>query len=128
VDSVCRWPFTRIVPCHLANNIQAGPEAFRAAFDFLYSPSLSTSPQSLPWWKSFLDRFSSSSMSSSMCPVPKEADLSLLTSASRLLSGLGILFPLRGGLGGNDPAILIPFRSFINFETIIIRFLIQLKD
>ena len=63
-----------------------------------------------------------------MCPVPKEADLSLLTSASRLLSGLGILFPLRGGLGGNDPAMLIPFRSFINFETIIIRFLIQLKD
>ena len=30
-----RWQFNRIIPCHLANDIRAGPREFSAAFDFL---------------------------------------------------------------------------------------------
>jgi hypothetical protein len=34
-DKVSKWPFQRIIPCHLANDIKAGPQEFRAAFEFL---------------------------------------------------------------------------------------------
>jgi len=34
-DRVSKWPFTRIVPCHLSNDIRAGPAEFRRAFAFL---------------------------------------------------------------------------------------------
>jgi hypothetical protein len=34
-DRVAKWPFTRIVPCHLESPIQTTPADFRAAFGFL---------------------------------------------------------------------------------------------
>lgn len=38
VDRVCqRFPFQRIISCHLNNNIKATPKEFRAAFDVLQS-------------------------------------------------------------------------------------------
>ena len=34
VDRVCnRFDFTRVISCHLENNIKANPKQFRAAFD-----------------------------------------------------------------------------------------------
>jgi hypothetical protein len=38
-DRVMRWPFTRIVGCHLEAPIAAGPKEFRSAFAFLESES-----------------------------------------------------------------------------------------
>ena len=35
VDNVCEWKFKRVIPCHLANDVAAGPDDFRRAFDFL---------------------------------------------------------------------------------------------
>eukprot|EP00962_Isochrysis_galbana_P048107 scaffold19946_cov112-Isochrysis_galbana.AAC.1 len=32
---VARWRFTRVIPCHLSNNIRAGPAEWLAAFSFL---------------------------------------------------------------------------------------------
>lgn len=40
VRRVRRWPFKRIIPCHLANDLKATPAEFVRAFDFL-----ETSPQ-----------------------------------------------------------------------------------
>lgn len=34
-DRVANWRFTRIIPCHLANDIKATPADFRRAFAFL---------------------------------------------------------------------------------------------
>mmetsp|Transcript_508 Transcript_508/g.574 ORF Transcript_508/g.574 Transcript_508/m.574 type:complete len:484 (-) Transcript_508:248-1699(-) len=34
-DEVAEWPFERIVPCHLENNLRAGPDEWLEAFSFL---------------------------------------------------------------------------------------------
>ncbi|MCT7959861.1 DUF4336 domain-containing protein [Laspinema sp. D1] len=38
-DTVARWQFERIVPCHLDSPLNVGPQAFRQAFNFLEQPS-----------------------------------------------------------------------------------------
>ncbi len=38
-DTVARWQFERIVPCHLDSPLNVGPHAFRQAFNFLEQPS-----------------------------------------------------------------------------------------
>ena len=36
VDTICRrFPFERVIPSHLNNNVKAGPKEFRGAFDVL---------------------------------------------------------------------------------------------
>lgn len=36
VDRICaKYDFERIIPCHLDNNVRAGPREFRGAFDVL---------------------------------------------------------------------------------------------
>lgn len=39
VKRVSSWNFSRIIPCHLSNNIKATPQNFKEAFDFLYEPA-----------------------------------------------------------------------------------------
>lgn len=34
-DTVAKWPFRRVIPCHLANDVAATPKEFREAFRFL---------------------------------------------------------------------------------------------
>uniref|UniRef100_A0A7S2AMT3 DUF4336 domain-containing protein n=1 Tax=Octactis speculum TaxID=3111310 RepID=A0A7S2AMT3_9STRA len=68
VDKVCEWPFKRIIPCHLSNDLRANPESFRQAFTFLETQV----------------RTSASA---------KEADLALLTTASDLLTKAGVIAP-----------------------------------
>lgn len=100
VDQVCKWPFKRIIPCHLSNNIKAGPSEFREAFDFLYenptTPSAATSPNFFANLLSFFKVTVSAEAdrgirSISRCPNPDVEDLALLDNASELLSNLGIL-------------------------------------
>ncbi|HEY9838022.1 MAG TPA: DUF4336 domain-containing protein, partial [Vampirovibrionales bacterium] len=38
-DTVARWQFERIVPCHLDSPLAVGPQGFRQAFNFLEQPS-----------------------------------------------------------------------------------------
>ncbi|WP_436836060.1 DUF4336 domain-containing protein [Laspinema palackyanum] len=38
-DTVARWQFERIVPCHLDSPLAVGPREFRQAFNFLEQPS-----------------------------------------------------------------------------------------
>jgi hypothetical protein len=38
-DTVARWQFERIVPCHLDSPLDVGPQAFRQAFNFLEQQS-----------------------------------------------------------------------------------------
>ena len=101
VDKVCNWPFKRIIPCHLSNNIKAGPSEFRDAFDFLYenpttsstSPSSMQSPvaKSLSYLANLLSFSKVEADRGSRCPNPDVEDLALLDKASELLSNLGIL-------------------------------------
>ena len=39
VNTVSRWPFKRIIPCHFANDIKGSPADFQSAFSFLYAGS-----------------------------------------------------------------------------------------
>lgn len=82
VDAICKWPFKRIIPCHLANNIKATPSDFRTAFDFLYEPKSKTN---------ILNIFGKGS--SAICPIPLEEDLQVLREASKSLTTGGVLFP-----------------------------------
>lgn len=78
VGRVCRWRFRRIIPCHLANDIRAGPADLRRAFAFLEAPPAAVGA--------------------------REEDLLLLRTASRLLTDLGVVepeapkVPRKGGL------------------------------
>ena len=38
-DRVAKWPFSRVIPCHLANDVAASPKEFRKAFRFLEKDS-----------------------------------------------------------------------------------------
>jgi len=71
VDRVCaRFNFTRIIPCHLNNNVKAGPKQFRAAFDVLASDTKAGIIKN---------------------QRPLDEDLALLQKASDLLTGLGVV-------------------------------------
>jgi len=81
-DEVSRWPFKRIVPCHLANNVAAGPREFRQAFAFLDETALPTSGR----------------------PRLLAADYALLTKASEILTSLGVIGPPKAGsLASGEP-------------------------
>lgn len=81
VERVCQWPFQRIIPCHLANDIKAGPDDFRAAFDFLYEP---------PSTKSIFGMFGKIKRRGAR---PLDADVKLLTDASKSLTEQDVIFP-----------------------------------
>lgn len=95
VDKICRWPFTRIIPAHLSNNLQATPDDFRAAFEFLYEDD--TSPSFSPdYFQRLLQglaqgRFPSLSKKK-CCPTPLEEDLEVLRTASKTLTEAGTLY------------------------------------
>jgi hypothetical protein len=71
VDTVCRrFQFERVIPCHLNNNVKAGPQEFRRAFDVLRGkPGDIQSQRTLP------------------------EDLALLQKASDSLTEIGVVGP-----------------------------------
>ena len=74
-----KWPFTRIIPCHLANDLRATGKDFRRAFEFLEEPSKTTSfPTLFPAKK---------------LPMPLPEDLALLDLASGILTKQGVVKP-----------------------------------
>ena len=76
VDEVCKWRFRRIVPCHLANDVKAGPDQFRKAF-------------------AFLDQDAPASKRGQ--PQALEGDFALLAKASGVLTRLGVIGPPTAG-------------------------------
>ena len=66
---VADWEFVRIVPCHLQGVIEAKPAEFLRAFAFLRGEKVEGVPQ------------------------PDEADLSLLSNASKILARVGVTAP-----------------------------------
>ena len=86
VDTVCQWPFKRIIPCHLANDIKAGPKDFRRAFDFLVAP-----PK--PSFFAFLNGDGGGGKKAAPCPVGDPRDVRLLSDVSKQLTESGVLFP-----------------------------------
>ena len=79
VKRVSRWSFTRIIPCHLANDVKATPSEFVKAFDFLYESSSPTT-------NSFLSLFIKKKS-----PVINE-DLLFLDQVSKQLTKQGVLY------------------------------------
>jgi hypothetical protein len=72
VDTVCqRFPFERVISCHLNNNVKATPKDFRAAFDVLRGRG----PGSIQSQR------------------PLAEDLALLQKASDLLTDLKVVGP-----------------------------------
>lgn len=67
-DRVSEWPFQRIIPGHLENDIQVTPQEFRKAFTFLETGA-------------------------AQGVGPTEADFKLLTNASKILTDLGVIAP-----------------------------------
>ena len=67
-DRVSAWPFKRIIPAHLSNDLKADGKAFRRAFSFL-------------------------EQAGSGAPTGDRRDVELLANASRTLTEQGVLFP-----------------------------------
>jgi len=85
VDAVCKWPFSRIIPCHLSNDLKAGPREFRAAFDFLYEPAAAPTSFSFPWTRK-------SDRGAGYGKVFQE-EAGFLSGVSEQLTKQGVLFP-----------------------------------
>ena len=86
VDKICAWKFTRIIPCHLSNDLKATPKEFRQAFDFLLEPT------KIP----FLSIFGGGSpapAAKNTCPRGDPRDVKLLSDVSKQLTMSGVLFP-----------------------------------
>lgn len=79
VDKICSWQFTRIIPCHLANDIKASPSDLKEAFQFLYEQKNSNGLFSF--------------FSKKKLPQLDKDDCKLLSDLSEQLTTSGTLFP-----------------------------------
>ena len=82
VNKVAKWPFQRIIPCHLENNIKAGPNEFKRAFDFLYEDE-----------KQLSFPFNLFSSKKNSCAKALETDGKFLSEISNTLTKQGTLYP-----------------------------------
>ena len=87
VNQVCKWPFKRIIPCHMSNDLKADSVDFRAAFDFLYEPPNYLSATS---FRRGLKRLFSGMGSS---PIPLPEDVEFLSETSKKLTDSNVLYP-----------------------------------
>lgn len=87
-DRVSQWPFKRVIPCHLANDIAATPQEFRQAFRFLEKTSSNASPVG-----GLLSLFGGRGASGGKSAQPLDEDLQFLRDAEKTLVDLGTLFP-----------------------------------
>jgi hypothetical protein len=81
VNSVCQWPFRRVIPAHFANDVRATPADFRRAFDFLMEPSPTR------------HTVGSACFGAKPAPQPLAEDLELLKRASAELTKVGVIKP-----------------------------------
>lgn len=87
-DRVSGWPFRRVIPCHLANNVATTPQEFRNAFRFLEKEGKGRAMG----WGQFWTIFGEGGRSGRGAQ-PLDEDLQFLRDAERTLVELGTLFP-----------------------------------
>lgn len=83
-DRVAEWPFRRVIPCHLGNDIATSPKEFRKAFRFLEKDGGRNAG-------GLRSLFGAGGGSKGAEPLPE--DLQFLRDAEKALVGLGTLFP-----------------------------------
>lgn len=83
-DRVASWPFRRVIPCHLSNDVAATPEEFRSAFGFLEKPSGKSG---------LLALFEAWGQGKARGVQPLDEDLQFLRDAEKTLVEAGTLFP-----------------------------------
>ena len=86
-DRVAQWPFTRIIPCHFANDIRAGPAEFRRAFNFLEEDPANGGIGQL------MSALGLTARSFKAAPRALPRDGKLLSDASESLTEKGVLYP-----------------------------------
>lgn len=92
-DKVSKWSIKRIIPCHLANDIKASGQDFRKAFRFLEaSPSQPTNIFS-SLFGGLQKSTTNTNTSGGGLPQVREEDLSVLNSASEILTKSGVIKP-----------------------------------
>jgi len=110
-DRVANMGFSRVVPCHLANNVKASPSDFRRAFSFLEAPtpgrepSVHSTSEAAPGGEvsavlsnvfAWMQRGEGSRNSETgAVPSAKAEDLVLLETVSDILTKLGVVAPSR---------------------------------
>ena len=82
-DEVSKWPFRRIIPCHLANDVKADGKAFRRAFSFLEKPAK----------QGWFGGGGGGGGGGRRAPTGDEQDVALLANVSRSLQQQGVLYP-----------------------------------
>lgn len=85
-DRVAKWPFRRVIPCHLANDVAATPAEFRKAFRFLEKGVDRGSKGG-----GLMSLFGRGEETRVAQPLPE--DMQFLRDAEKTLVGLGTLFP-----------------------------------
>lgn len=83
-DQVASWPFKRVIPCHLANDVAATPEEFRRAFAFLEKQGTNGG---------FASLFQGWGRPKTRGAQPLPEDLQFLRDAEETLVQAGTLFP-----------------------------------
>lgn len=88
-DRVAKWPFRRVIPCHLANDVSTTPQEFRKAFRFLEKGGSGGGG----WSAGLLSLFGGGGGGGSRGAQPLPEDLQFLRDAEKTLVELGTLFP-----------------------------------
>ncbi|CAM9992593.1 unnamed protein product [Pylaiella littoralis] len=85
-DRVAKWPFRRVIPCHLANDVATTPMEFRKAFGFLEKGGGSGGGAG-----GLASLFGLGVQGKGAQPLPQ--DMQFLRDAEKTLVDLGTLFP-----------------------------------
>ncbi|CAM9587115.1 unnamed protein product, partial [Laminaria digitata] len=89
-DRVAEWPFRRVIPCHLGNDIKTSPKEFRKAFGFLERGGGRDNSMA-GGLRSLFGGGGAAAGKGGAEPLPE--DLQFLRDAEKALVGLGTLFP-----------------------------------
>ena len=84
-DRVAKWPIKRIIPCHLANDIQASGGDFRRAFNFLEDLQGGGGGG--------LASLFGAVRGEAKAPQGRDKDVAFLSDVSKQLTEQGVLFP-----------------------------------
>lgn len=91
-DRVAQWPFSRVIPCHLANDVKTTPQEFRNAFRFLEKGGSGRNGSTRGGLMS-LFRGGGSGGGGHRGAQPLPEDLQFLRDAEKALVEAGTLFP-----------------------------------
>lgn len=91
-DRVAKWPFSRVIPCHLANDVVTTPKEFRKAFRFLEKDTGARGGGAGGVAQGLASLFGGGG-GEGKGAQPLAQDLQFLRDAEETLVGLGTLFP-----------------------------------